>query len=208
MAPAPLDWLVSGACYVASVPFRLLSQSNQLVPPERMLILKPCCIGDVLLATPVAVALQRAFPGVRIDWAVGPWSRQMVATNPRLGKIINAEEIGVGRFSWPMINRLVRRIRAERYDTCLVLDRSPVLAMIPWLGRNPPAGRSRQSWPRLLPPAARARPRGPPRGRDLPGRRAGDGGRHPGCQDRVLPDGAGSNRSRAAVAGPAEMGRD
>ena len=137
MAPAPLDWLVSGACYAASIPFRLLSHSNQLVPPERLLILKPCCIGDVLLATPVMVALQRAFPGIRIDWAIGPWSRPMVATNPRLGKIMNAEEIGVGRAGWSMINRVVRRIKAERYDTCLVLDRSPALAMIPWLAGIP-----------------------------------------------------------------------
>jgi ADP-heptose:LPS heptosyltransferase len=137
MSPAPLDWLVSGACYAASVPFRLLNQSDQLVPPEQLLILKPCCIGDVLLATPVAAALQRAFPGIRIDWAVGPWSRPMVATNPRLGKIVNAEEIGAGRAGWPMVRRVARRIRAEHYDTCLVLDRSPVLAMIPWLAGIP-----------------------------------------------------------------------
>ncbi len=137
MAPAVIDWLVSGLSYLASVPFRLFNRNHELDPPERLLILKPCCIGDALLATPVAAALQRAFPGARVDWAVGPWSRPLVATNPRIGKIINAEEVGTGRLRWAQVNRLVKRIRAENYDTCLVLDRSPLMAAIPWLARVP-----------------------------------------------------------------------
>ncbi len=137
MSPAPIDLLVSGVCQLAGVPFRLANRNTELEPPERLLILKPCCIGDVLLATPVAAALHRAFPGIRIDWAVGPWSRAMVATNPRLGKIINAEQVGVGLANLGQLNRLVKRIRAEHYDTCVVLSRSPVLAMVSNLARIP-----------------------------------------------------------------------
>lgn len=132
MPSSPIDLLVSAACHLASVPFRLFSQLEAMDPPERLLILKPCCIGDVLLATPVAAALERAFPGIRIDWAVGPWARAMVATNARLGKIISAEGVEAGRYSRKGVRRLVKRIRDEEYDTCLVLDRSPVLAFVPW----------------------------------------------------------------------------
>jgi ADP-heptose:LPS heptosyltransferase len=102
-----------------------------------MLILKTCCIGDVLMATPVAAGLQRAFPGVRIDWAVGPWSRPMVATNIRLGKVINSGPVGSGSYKWRDVRRLARQIEAENYDTCLVLDRSPVMAAIPWMAQIP-----------------------------------------------------------------------
>ena len=132
MAFVPLEWLVSTACHLASLPF-LITRRSRLDPPKRLLILKPCCIGDVLMATPVAASLQRAFPGIRIDWAVGPWSRAMVATNPRLGKILNAEDLGTGRFNLKQVRQLIKRIRTESYDTCLVLDRSPLLAAIPWL---------------------------------------------------------------------------
>jgi len=137
MSLSPIDWLVSGSCQLASLPFRLFSRRQELDPPERLLIIKPCCIGDVLMATPVAAALHRAFPGIRIDWAIGPWSRAMVATNPRLGKIVNAEQVGVGRYGWRGVRQLVKRLRAENYDTCLTLDRSPILTLIPWLAKIP-----------------------------------------------------------------------
>ena len=136
MSLSPIDWLISGGCYLASVPFRLFSRQG-LVPPERLLIIKPCCIGDVLLATPVAAALHRTFPGVRIDWAVGSWSRAMVVNNPRLGKIINAGQVGTGRYGWTQVRRLAKRVQSENYDTCLVLDRSPALALIPCLAGVP-----------------------------------------------------------------------
>lgn len=136
MAFPPFDWLVSSACHIASIPFRIFGR-EQLDPPERLLILKPCCIGDVLMATPVAAALQRAFPGGRIDWAVGPWSRPMVATNKRLGKVINSGQVGSGRYKWKDVRRLVKQIEAENYDTCLILDRSPVIASIPWMAQIP-----------------------------------------------------------------------
>ena len=136
MALAPRNWLVSSICYLASIPFRF-SIRHEFSPPERLLILKPCCVGDVLLTTPVAAALQRAFPGIRIDWAVGPWSRALVATNPRIGKIINTGRLGTGRGSVRELRPLIQRIRAENYDTCLVPDRSPVMAAIPWMAQIP-----------------------------------------------------------------------
>lgn len=137
MAVSPMDWLITGACYLAGIPFRLMNRGQEFVPPERLLILKPCCIGDVLLATPLAVALARAFPGVRIDWAVSSWARAMVSTNPRLGKIINTENVGAGAHNWRAVRKVVKRIQAEQYDTCLILDRSPIMALIPWLAKIP-----------------------------------------------------------------------
>jgi ADP-heptose:LPS heptosyltransferase len=61
----------------------------------------------------------------------------MVETNPRLSRVLNAHELGAGRPSWRQVRRLTKRVRAELYDTCLVLDRSPVLAAIPWLAGVP-----------------------------------------------------------------------
>ncbi len=134
---SPADWLITGVCHLAGLPFRLFGGRTELVPPERLLILKPCCVGDVLLATPVVVALHRAFPGIRIDWAVSSWARPMLASNPRLGKIVNTGDVGAGRYGWGAVRKLVELIQAENYDTCLVLDRSPMLALIPWLAGVP-----------------------------------------------------------------------
>lgn len=129
--------LVSGLCRAAGLPFRLATRDMELFPPEKLLIIKLCCIGDVLQATPVAVALQRAFPAIRIDWAVGDWSRAMIAGNPRVGKILNVGALDGGQLGLGALSRLVRQVRVEGYDTCLVLDRSPLAAMVPWLAQVP-----------------------------------------------------------------------
>lgn len=137
MAFSPVEGLISAACHVAGVPFRLFSRNHELIPPERLLIIKPCCIGDVLMATPVAAALARAFPGIRIDWAVSSWARPLVMSNTRLGKIINTGQVGAGSHGWGALRKLVRQIEVEHYDTCLVLDRSPILALIPLMAGVP-----------------------------------------------------------------------
>ncbi|MBE0689156.1 MAG: hypothetical protein IH587_03425, partial [Anaerolineae bacterium] len=38
---------------------------------KRILLVLPCCIGDVVLATAALQALRRAFPDAHITWAVG-----------------------------------------------------------------------------------------------------------------------------------------
>ena len=106
-------------------------------PLSAILILKPCCLGDVLLATPVVAALRRAFPQARIDFAVGPWARPMVAGNPHLDGLLDTGPVGSGPFSWRDYLRLVKRIRAGRYEVCFVLDRSPLLTLLPYLAGVP-----------------------------------------------------------------------
>ena len=65
--------------------------------PERILILKPCCLGDVLLATPVVKALRERFPKATIDFAVGRFARQMVESNPHLDTALACGRRGGGR---------------------------------------------------------------------------------------------------------------
>src|SRR5712692_2077006 len=63
---------------------------------ESIFILKPCCLGDVLLATPVIAALRRAYPQAQIDFGTGTWSRPAVANNPNLGRVMDTGNVGQG----------------------------------------------------------------------------------------------------------------
>ena len=65
--------------------------------PERILILKPCCLGDVLMATPVVRALRERFPKATIDFAVGQFARQMVESNPHIDAVLDCGRIGWGK---------------------------------------------------------------------------------------------------------------
>src|SRR3954468_7062934 len=81
---------------------------------RRVLVIKPCCFGDVVMATAALAALARAFPDAAIDLAVGAWSRPAVAGNPRLAGLIDSDPVGTApiRRTWRDYLRLARRLRA------------------------------------------------------------------------------------------------
>src|SRR5690242_807230 len=46
-----------------------------LPTPRRVVVLKGCCLGDALLATPLLAALRRAYPRAHLVAGVGRWAR-------------------------------------------------------------------------------------------------------------------------------------
>ena len=138
VVPTLKDTLVSAICHLLRIPFRLTPRSDSLNIPTSILIIKPCCLGDVLMATPVIAALRQAFPRARIDFAVGGWARAMVENNPHLDGLVDCGPVGSGSgYSWREYLNLVRRIRAGGYEACFVLDRSPLISLLPYLGGIP-----------------------------------------------------------------------
>jgi lipopolysaccharide heptosyltransferase II len=103
-----------------------------IAPNARILIIKPCCLGDVVYTTPVIAALRSAYPQAYLAYAVSRWSRPIVESNPQLNQIIDTGVNG-SSFSPQEYLALVRRIRRERFDVAVVLDRSPLLAVLPSL---------------------------------------------------------------------------
>ncbi len=104
------------------------------VTPLRVLILKPCCLGDVLLATPLARALAEAWPEAAIDWAVDDHSRPILAGNPHLAERLDATGVVRGAYNLAALPRLIRAVRRGGYDVVFVPDRSPVMTLVAWLG--------------------------------------------------------------------------
>ena len=107
--------------------------SQRRWPPDaqlRVLIVKPCCMGDVLMATPLAASLARALPRAAIDWAVGEHSRAVLVGNPDVAQLLDATGCVKGALSVRRIAGLASEIRSRRYDAVFVPDRSPVLALI------------------------------------------------------------------------------
>jgi lipopolysaccharide heptosyltransferase II len=103
----------------------------------RILLLKPCCLGDVLFSTPLVRELRRALPAAHLTYGVGAHSRAALAGNPHLDALLDAGPVGSGRYRWADYADLVRRIRAGHYTACLVLERSARLALLPVLAGVP-----------------------------------------------------------------------
>ena len=105
--------------------------------PSRILVVKLCCLGDVLMATPALTLLRETFPRARLDLAVGTWSRPAVRNNPNLNEILDVGQLGAGRYPWRDYLGLVRRLRWRGYDLALVLERSIYTSLLPLLAGVP-----------------------------------------------------------------------
>ena len=116
---------------LARLPFWLFAR-RPFTPPKKALILKPCCVSQVMLATPLLAALSNAYPDTRFDWAVSDWARPAIAGNPRITELIRTGASGLNRMSWAEVNKLIGRLRRENYDTCFIPSRSSLLSFIAW----------------------------------------------------------------------------
>lgn len=131
------DVLVGLICRLLGLPFQVRKPPAFPASPRAILILKPCCVGDVLLSTPLVTTLRRAYPQARLDYAVGPWSRSLLETNPHLDSLIDCGRVGSGRYGWSHYWALVQRLRAGEYEACFVLERSPLIGLVPYLAGIP-----------------------------------------------------------------------
>lgn len=116
---------------------RLAVRSRDFVPPRKILILKPCCLSQVMLATPLLYQLRQAYPRAQIDWAVGAWARPAIATNPHLNELIDTADLVLPTASWQAAMAFGRALRLHEYDTCFIPSRSAVLSLVAWHAHIP-----------------------------------------------------------------------
>lgn len=116
--------------------FRLFERNSanlrDLPTGARVLILKPCCLGDVILTTPVIAAIREALPHAHLEYAVSDWSKPVVEGNPRLDGILDTGVSG-SSFTLKQYLAFTRKVRRQHYSAIIVLDRSPLLNLLPWL---------------------------------------------------------------------------
>ena len=95
---------------------------------DRILVIRPDHIGDVLLVTPALRLLRQAFPESEIAALVGPWSEAVLARNPHLDRIETCRFPGFERGqrrqgvrAYQQLWQEARRLRGEGYQVALNL---------------------------------------------------------------------------------------
>lgn len=104
---------------------------------RRIVLILPCCIGDVVLATATLKALRRAYPEAHITWAVGTWSKGVVEHHDMLDAVLDTGEAALPVKSAGGLWRFVRQLRAGQYDLAVSLVRSPLMSLAVWLSGIP-----------------------------------------------------------------------
>jgi lipopolysaccharide heptosyltransferase II len=135
---------ITALCKLLHYPFALLDLASRPLHgrarqhPRSIVLLKPCCIGDVLMTTTLLAVLKASYPDATITYVTGTWSKTIAEHHPAVGRIIDCGTVGIpGRYTLQEYRKLVRQLRQYRFDMALVLDRSPMMTLLPFLAHIP-----------------------------------------------------------------------
>ncbi|MFO7320371.1 MAG: glycosyltransferase family 9 protein [Chloroflexota bacterium] len=99
------------------------------ISPQRIVLILPCCIGDVVLATATLKALRRGYPNAHIVWAVGSWSKAAIENHDLLDAVLDTGAEALPVRSPSGFIRFVRQLRAGQFDLAVSLVRSPLMSL-------------------------------------------------------------------------------
>jgi lipopolysaccharide heptosyltransferase I len=134
-------------------------------PFDRILLVKPSAVGDVIHTLPVLDKLRRRYPSARIDWLLTPAIADLVRHHPALSNAVLFDRQGFGRL-WKSgsaaagLVELFRTLRHTRYQLVIDLHGQFRSALACWASRAPVRvgfdrpRRSVRRGPRDLPEAA------------------------------------------------------
>jgi heptosyltransferase-2 len=108
----------------------------QVAKPQKILIVQTAFIGDVILATPLAEAAQKIFPGSRVDFMVIPAAANLLERNPYINRVVIYDKRGCQR-GIKALFQLAAALRREHYDLAMVPHRSLRSALLVWVTRIP-----------------------------------------------------------------------
>ena len=132
--------IITTLCIALRLPFALLDRlwrpflHRAWQDPHSIVIIKPCCIGDLVMTTPLLQVIKDNYPSAQITYVTGTWSKAIAEHHPAIDKVIDCGTVGIpGRYRITNYLKLARLLRRQHFDLAFVLDRSPMLTLLPWL---------------------------------------------------------------------------
>jgi heptosyltransferase II len=104
--------------------------------PEKILIVGPAWVGDMMMAQSLFVSLKTAFPNCSIDVLAPAWSLPLLERMPEVSKAI-VMPLKHGQFGLMARIKLGSRLRQEHYDQAITLPNSWKSALIPFFANIP-----------------------------------------------------------------------
>lgn len=120
-----------------------LLSTRPTAPPQtydrpNVLVIKPASLGDVLMSTAFLAALKASLPQAVVTVLVTTWARDALIGNPHCDRLLDSGTVGFpGRYGFSDYRNCVSRVREQRFTHCFVLDRSPLMALLPRLAGIP-----------------------------------------------------------------------
>ncbi|SDL58590.1 heptosyltransferase-2 [Franzmannia pantelleriensis] len=102
---------------------------------ERILVVGPSWVGDMVMAQSLLMTLKARHPCCRIGVVAPAWSLPMLSRMVEVDEAI-ALDVGHGEFGWRARRNVAAALRG-RFDRAIVLPRSWKSALVPFLARIP-----------------------------------------------------------------------
>ncbi|MDI5987425.1 lipopolysaccharide heptosyltransferase II [Halomonas sp. M4R5S39] len=114
-----------------------MAEAGTAAPPkgERLLVVGPSWVGDMVMAQSLLMTLKARHPGCRIGVVAPAWSRPILERMAEVDEVA-CLETGHGEFGWRARRTLASRLRG-RFDRAIVLPRSWKSALVPFLAGIP-----------------------------------------------------------------------
>lgn len=102
---------------------------------ERILVIGPSWVGDMVMAQSLLMTLKARHPGCRIGVLAPAWSQPILERMAEVDEAVPLD-VGHGEFGWGVRGETARGLRG-RFDRAIVLPRSWKSALVPFLARIP-----------------------------------------------------------------------
>ncbi|MFW6346828.1 MAG: lipopolysaccharide heptosyltransferase II [Halomonas sp.] len=102
---------------------------------ERILVVGPSWVGDMVMAQSLFITLKALHPGCRIGVVAPAWSQPILARMVEVDEAIPLD-VGHGEIGWRTRRGVARSLRG-RFDRAIVLPRSWKSALVPYLAGIP-----------------------------------------------------------------------
>ena len=90
------------------------------------------------MTTPLLEVIQRNYPDATITYVAGTWSKGIAEHAPAVSTVIDCGTVGIaGRYTLRNYVLLALRLHRKHFDLAFVLDRSPMLTLLPWFAGVP-----------------------------------------------------------------------
>ncbi len=112
---------------------------------DKVLVVGPSWVGDMVMAQSLYKLLRKRDPGIEIHVVAPPWSLPILERMPEVSRRLELA-VGHGELGFARRRALGLRLRAERYTRAIVLPRSAKAALVPWFARIPRRTGFRGEW--------------------------------------------------------------
>ncbi len=112
-----------------------MTEPSETGAGERILVVGPSWVGDMVMAQSLFMTLKARQPGCRIGVMAPAWSLPILERMAEVDEGV-ALDVGHGEFGWHTRRRVARSLRG-RFDRAIVLPRSWKSALVPFLARIP-----------------------------------------------------------------------